>query len=73
MSGGRKSAGPRIAKADAARNHWCVAVNNHGGYGRWAYLELDDMNTAGPRINAGITELLEPQSSTGTPLAGVTP
>jgi type III restriction enzyme len=34
VSGGQKSPGPTKAKAETARNSWCVAVNNHGGFGR---------------------------------------
>ena len=40
VSGGQKSPGPTKAKADTARNMWCTAVNNHGAFGRWGYLEL---------------------------------
>jgi type III restriction enzyme len=42
VSGGQKSPGPTKAKADTARNSWCVAVNNHGGFGRWAYTEMSN-------------------------------
>ena len=27
------------AKAETARSLWVPAVNNHGGFGRWAYIE----------------------------------
>ena len=30
------------AKVAAARSLWVPAVNNHGGYGRWAFLEITD-------------------------------
>lgn len=40
VSGSQKSPGPTKAKADAARGMWCPAVNNHGGFGRWGYIEL---------------------------------
>lgn len=30
------------AKAATARSLWVPAVNNHGGFGRWAYLEITD-------------------------------
>jgi type III restriction enzyme len=40
VSGGQKSPGPTKAKADTARNMWCTAVNNHGAFGRWGYIEL---------------------------------
>jgi type III restriction enzyme len=29
-------------KAEAAERLWCQAVNNHGGFGRWAFLEIRD-------------------------------
>ena len=44
VSGGEKSPGPTSAKASTARNQWCVAVNNHGGFGRWGYVEITSMN-----------------------------
>jgi type III restriction enzyme len=43
VSGSQKSPGPTTAKAETARNQWCVAVNNHGGFGRWGYVEIRDM------------------------------
>lgn len=30
-------------KAMTARNTWCTAVNNHGGFGRWGYVEVRTM------------------------------
>ena len=42
VSGSQKSPGPTQAKANTARNSWCVAVNNHGGFGRWGYVEMTD-------------------------------
>ncbi len=30
------------AKVATARNLWVPAVNNHGGFGRWAFAEVDD-------------------------------
>ena len=46
VSGGQKlalSPGPTAFKAMVARDQWCVAVNNHGAFGRWGYLEVTDM------------------------------
>ncbi len=40
VSGSQKSPGQTKAKAETARNMWCTSVNNHGGFGRWGYLEL---------------------------------
>lgn len=42
VSGTRKSAGKRSIKAETARNLWCSAVNNHGGYGVWGYVEVGE-------------------------------
>jgi type III restriction enzyme len=30
------------AKVDTAKSLWVPAVNNHGGFGRWAFLEITD-------------------------------
>lgn len=40
VSGSQKSPGSTQAKAHTARNSWCAAVNNHGGFGRWGYVEM---------------------------------
>jgi type III restriction enzyme len=32
----------KAAKVATARNLWAPAVNNHGGFGRWAFLEITD-------------------------------
>jgi type III restriction enzyme len=40
VSGSQKSPGPTQAKATTARDSWCAAVNNHGGFGRWGYIEM---------------------------------
>ena len=40
VSGSQKSPGPTKAKAETARNSWCVAVNNQDGLGRWGYVEM---------------------------------
>lgn len=57
VSGTHKPAGPTAAKADTARNQWCVAVNNHGVYGRWAYIEVNDPRQDGVRIVDAIASL----------------
>lgn len=46
VSGSQKSPGQTKAKAETARNMWCTAVNNHGGFGRWGYLELGQSGVA---------------------------
>jgi type III restriction enzyme len=30
----------KAAKVETARNLWTPAINNHGGFGRWAFLEI---------------------------------
>ena len=32
----------KAAKVSTARDLWVTAVNNHGGFGRWAFLEVTD-------------------------------
>ena len=32
----------KAAKVDTARTLWVPAVNNHGGFGRWAFVEISD-------------------------------
>ena len=32
----------KAAKTAAARDLWVPAVNNHGGFGRWAFIEITD-------------------------------
>ncbi len=32
----------KAAKVATARTLWVPAVNNHGGFGRWAFIEIDD-------------------------------
>jgi type III restriction enzyme len=59
VSGGRKKVHdpvPVHVKAATARGQWCRAVNNHGGWGRWGYVELTDGHFAGP-LNSAIQEL----------------
>ncbi len=57
VSGSQKSPGPTKAKAAAARDQWCPAVNNHGGWGTWAFLEVGDMDTVRHRIDRAIKNL----------------
>ena len=32
----------KAAKVTTARTLWVPAVNNHGGFGRWAFVEVTD-------------------------------
>ena len=40
VTGERKK--EKEAKTATARTLWMSAVNNHGGFGRWAFLEITD-------------------------------
>jgi len=57
VSGSQKSPGPTQQKATTARDSWCVAVNNHGGFGRWGYIEMTDPNQFKPRLAEAIQSL----------------
>ncbi len=46
----------KAAKAATARTLWVPAVNNHGGFGRWAYLEITDPWDAQNTIRAALKE-----------------
>jgi len=39
-----------------ARNMWALAVNNHGGFGRWAFVEISDLWDAENTIRAVVFE-----------------
>jgi len=32
----------KAAKVETARTLWVPAVNNHGGFGRWGFVEITD-------------------------------
>ena len=40
VSGERKK--EKAAKVSTATNLWIPAVNNHGGFGRWEFIEISD-------------------------------
>jgi type III restriction enzyme len=65
VSGGRKSPGPTAVKATTARDQWCTAVNHHGGFGRWGYLEIRTMFDAERVLRAAI-DLLRVDASTAS-------
>jgi len=44
----------KAAKVATARNLWVPAVNNHGGFGRWAFLEISDPWDAKNTIRAAL-------------------
>lgn len=67
VSGSQKSPGPTQQKATTARDSWCVAVNNHGGFGRWGYVEMTDPNSFKVRIAEAIQALYDDQPIIGDP------
>ena len=50
----------KAAKTATARSLWVPAVNNHGGFGRWAFVEVTDPWDAKPTIQAAIAAALQP-------------
>ncbi len=67
VSGGQKSPGPTKAKADTTRDQWCVAVNNHGGFGRWGYIEIVTMNEVREQLAEAIDLLYADAPIIGDP------
>ncbi|EWT05862.1 restriction endonuclease [Intrasporangium chromatireducens Q5-1] len=68
VSGGQKSAhspGSVKTKAATARNSWCPAVNNHGGFGRWGYTEITDPTLMTPNLDAAIASLYADEAIIG--------
>ena len=47
----------KTAKAETARILWTPAVNNHGGFGRWAFLEIADPWDAKNSIRASVSSI----------------
>jgi type III restriction enzyme len=52
---GRKD---KAAKVAAAKTLWVPAINNHGGFGRWAFVEVTDPWDAKTTIRAAIASQL---------------
>ncbi|MBL0344425.1 DEAD/DEAH box helicase family protein [Candidatus Villigracilis affinis] len=52
----------KAAKVETARNLWIPAINNHGGFGRWAFLEIVDPWDAKNTIQAFIKEGKQPET-----------
>jgi type III restriction enzyme len=44
----------KAAKVSTARDLWAPAPNNHGGFGRWAFLEISDPWDAKNTIRAAL-------------------
>lgn len=54
-------------KLAVSRDQWCVAVNNHGGFGRWGYLEITDIATAKADLDVAIQSLYADGPIVGDP------
>ncbi len=67
VSGGRKSPGPTAVKALTARDSWCAAVNNHGGFGRFGYVEVTAMVGVRTVLNDAIVALYADAPIIGPP------
>lgn len=70
VSGGlknRHSPGSVETKASTARNSWCPAVNNHGDFGRWGYVEITNPTQTRPHLEAAIASLYADGPVTGDP------
>lgn len=65
VSGSHKAPGPTTVKAETARNIWCTAVNNHGGFGRWGYIELRSMIGMPQRLREAIDALYDDEPIIG--------
>ncbi len=68
VSGGAKrvhSPGSVAEKAYTARYRWCAAVNHHGGFGRWGFVEITDMPTAAACLGDAIESLYADGGVTG--------
>ena len=44
----------KAAKVATARTLWVPAINNHGGFGRWAFIEISDPWDAKNTIRAAL-------------------
>ncbi len=49
----------KAAKVTTARTLWVPAVNNHGGFGRWAFVEVTDPWDAQRTIRAALSRSLQ--------------
>jgi type III restriction enzyme len=50
----------KAAKVSTARTLWVPAVNNHGGFGRWAFVEVTDPWDAQRAIRAALAAAVQP-------------
>ena len=67
VSGTLKDLVTAQAKAETARNQWCAAVNNNGGYGRWGYVEVHNPLIEKHILDAAIDALYADEPIIGLP------
>lgn len=60
VTGERKK--DKEAKVNTAKTLWVPAVNNHGGFGRWSFIEIADPWDAKAVISAGVRPALAQES-----------
>jgi len=53
----------REAVVATARDMWVPAINNHGGFGRWAFLEIRDPWNAQNEIRAALQGVTTPEDT----------
>jgi type III restriction enzyme len=46
----------KAAKVETTRTLWVPAVNNHGGFGRWDFIEVTDPRDAQNLIRAYLSQ-----------------
>jgi type III restriction enzyme len=54
----------KVAKVETARNLWVPAVNNNGGFGKWAFIEITDPWDSKNLIRAYLQQLNENEGVT---------
>nr|WP_239993168.1 hypothetical protein [Candidatus Methylomirabilis limnetica] len=50
----------KAAKVSTARSLWVPAINNHGGFGRWTFIEISDPWDAKNLIRASLKKGAKP-------------
>ncbi len=55
----------KAAKVATARNLWVPAINNHGGFGRWAFIEISDPWDAQNALRGFLSRLTRQEQKNG--------
>jgi type III restriction enzyme len=51
------------AKADTMKRLWVPAVNNHGGFGRWSFIELTEEYDVAESVRAHVKALKQQRAA----------